>query len=363
MPMKMPGRAGQGHDGMSLAAALRGCLGDGVVLIDPAAGVATFTPQAAQLFGLPNQSSLEYSSEALPTPLRELAAEALKTPSPLAYRHFQVSMPAGRTLALEVNAFRVGRDGHNSSVLLLVANLDSIRQCEERLQRLDRLANLGTLAATMAHEVKNALVAGRTFVDLLLEKNPEAELTEVVRRELARIDAIIARLLKFAAPTRASFSPVRLHDLLDHALRLLQPQLENRDITLDRQLNAGSDVVTGDEGELLQAIMNLLLNGLEAMAPEGKLTVRTEAVKASDAGSSAPGRIRITIADTGVGISSENLPHLFDPFFTTKPSGTGLGLAVTKRIIQEHHGELTVESRPGQGTSFSIVLPGAVAPR
>jgi signal transduction histidine kinase len=349
--MNTPGSSGKGQEGMSLATALRGCLGAGVAFYDPAAQVVTMAPEAAQLLGFAVQASREPDWETLPVSLRQVAAEAAKTGRSLANRIVEIKTAAGRSRVLEITAIPVGHNG-KVGVVLLLSNLEDLLHCEERLQRLDRLANLGTLAASMAHEIRNALVAGRTFVDLLLEKNPQAELTDVVRRELTRIDAIVARLLKFAAPARPALSEVRVTELLEHALRLLQPQLDNRDISLDRQLNTGADQVTGDEGELLQAFMNLLLNALEAMAPEGKLTVKTEPESKS-------GTIRITITDTGIGISPEHLPHLFDPFFTTKPSGTGLGLAVTKRIIEEHHGALTVESRPGQGTAFTIVLPVA----
>jgi two-component system nitrogen regulation sensor histidine kinase GlnL len=334
-------------------------LSGGAVFIDPDSKSATLSPDACLLLGLSPQSP-QQSWEKLPASLVEVANLALKS-GPLPHRTIQFAAADATHRGLEVSAFPVGRDGNTSGVILLLADSTALRECEERLQRLDRLANLGTLAASMAHEIKNALVAGRTFVDLLLEKNPKAELTDVVRRELARIDAIVARLLKFARPARPNFADVHVHDSLEHALRLLQPQLENRGIGLDRRMNAASDLVTADEGELLQAFMNLLLNALEALAPEGKLSVITENVQDSqNTGTQPSSEIRITIADDGIGIPGEHLDRLFEPFFTTKSSGTGLGLAVTKRIIQEHRGVLTVESQPGKGTSFFIALPLAM---
>ena len=326
------------------------------MFLDPNSRSVTVTPDACLLLGLSTQSP-QQSWEKIPASLVEVANLALKS-GPLAHCRIEVAGANAAQRGIEVSAFPVGQDGSASGVVLLLADLTTLQECEERLQRLDRLANLGTLAASMAHEIKNALVAGRTFVDLLLEKNPKAELTDVVRRELTRIDAIVARLLKFARPTRPTFTDVHVHDSLEHALRLLQPQLENRSIGLDRRLDAATDLVTADEGELLQAFMNLLLNALEALAPDGKLSVITENVQDSpNAATHQASEIRITIADDGIGIPGEHLDHLFEPFFTTKSSGTGLGLAVTKRIIQEHRGELTVESQPGKGTSFFIVLP------
>jgi signal transduction histidine kinase len=336
---------------MPLASALRGCLGTGVVFVEPGAHAVTFTAAAVRLLRLPAASAPHQAWELLPAPLQQLATDTLKAGVPFEHQTFEWPAAPAPPLALDVNAYPVGREGGSTGVVLVVADRQALRQCEERLQRLDRLANLGTLAASMAHEIKNALVAGKTFIDLLLEKNPAAELTDVVRRELARIDAIVARLLKFGGPTRVQFTDLRAHDLLDHTLRLLQPQLDNRGITLNRELAAESDLVYGDEGELLQALMNLLLNAVEAMPRDGTLTVRTGNTNSPTAA------LRITISDTGVGIAPANLPHLFDPFFTTKPSGTGLGLAVTRGIIEEHHGNLTVESAVGKGAAFVLTLP------
>jgi signal transduction histidine kinase len=224
-------------------------------------------------------------------------------------------------------------------------------QLEERLAQLDRLASMGTLAAVMAHEIKNALVAGKTFIDLLLEKNQDSELVDVVRREMGRIDAIVSRMLRFGGPARSGFSEVRLHEILDHSLRLAQPILEDKSITLTRSFEAARDLTQGDAYQLQQAFVNLVLNALEATGPHGTLSVATEVIAA------VPARLRVTIKDSGVGIPAEHMARLFEPFFTTKPNGTGLGLAITRRIILEHGGDITAESQPGNGTTFCVLLP------
>ena len=236
------------------------------------------------------------------------------------------------------------------------------RQLEERLEQLDRLANMGTLAATMAHEIKNALVAVKTFVDLLLEKHQDAELAEVVRREIGRIDAIVGRMLKFAGPARPVFSDVRLHEVLNHSLRLVQAPLEGKTITVHRSFDAAPDLVRGDDCQLQQAFVNLFLNALEAMGPNGTLAVATRITSSDGAPDKAgpPGggtRLQVTVRDDGAGIRPEDLARLFEPFFTTKANGTGLGLPITRRIIVEHQGTITVESQPGRGTAFHVLLP------
>jgi signal transduction histidine kinase len=226
----------------------------------------------------------------------------------------------------------------------------------EKMQRLDRLANLGMLSAGMAHEIKNGMVAIKTFVDLLLEKNQDAELGEVVRHELQRINAIVSQMLRMAAPSPANFKTVRVHELLDHSLRLLQPQISGKLITVKKNYRAESDAVRGDDAQLQQTFMNLLLNALEAMGPNGTLSISTEI-----AGGESGGRfVKIKIQDTGVGIAPENLAKLFEPFFTTKKNGTGLGLAICQRIAVEHRGAIEVQSETGKGSTFGILLPAVV---
>lgn len=221
------------------------------------------------------------------------------------------------------------------------------------MQRLDRLANLGMLSAGMAHEIKNGMVAIQTFVDLLLEKNLDAELGEVVRHELKRINTIATQMLRLAAPNPAAFQTVHVHEVLDYSLRLLHPQISVKLIALVRHYHAGTDTVQGDDAQLQQVFMNLLLNAVEAMGPNGTLTVTTEIAD----GENGAQVLQIQIEDTGVGIKPENVAHLFVPFFTTKRNGTGLGLVISHRIVLEHRGTIQVRSEPGKGSGFSLSLP------
>ncbi len=229
------------------------------------------------------------------------------------------------------------------------ATLDSA----EKIQRLDRLANLGMLSAGMAHEIKNGMVAIKTFVDLLLEKNQDAELGEVVRHELQRINAIVTQMLRMASPSAAHFKTVRVHEVLDYSLRLLQPQTSGKLVTLKKYYRAETDAVQGDDAQLQQVFMNLLLNAVEAMGTNGELTVSTETVPGENGGRT----LKIQIQDTGAGLTPENLARLFEPFFTTKKNGTGLGLAISQRIILEHRGAIRAQNTDGKGSLFTLSLP------
>jgi signal transduction histidine kinase len=242
-------------------------------------------------------------------------------------------------------------------------DVSSVSHFEDHLERLNRLAGLGTLAACMAHEIKNALVAGKTFIDLLLENNQDAELAGVVRRELGRIDAMVTRMLKFSRPAEFTSRRIHLHEILDHSLKLVEPLMDAKPVSHSRSFAAPADLVDGDEHELQQAFVNLLLNAVDALAPNGKIVVSTNLVghepTATGSLQPAPRAVQVIIQDTGVGIAPENMKRLFEPFFTTKPSGTGLGLAITRRILQQHHGEINAKSQLGEGTTFTILLPAA----
>ncbi|HEV2319194.1 MAG TPA: ATP-binding protein [Verrucomicrobiae bacterium] len=224
---------------------------------------------------------------------------------------------------------------------------------DENLRRLDRLANLGSLSAGIAHEIKNALVPIRTFIELMLKESDDRELAVTVDRELKRIDSMVSQMLRFAAPKPATFAPVRVQEVLDISLRLLQHQIDEKLISVSRDYQAGPGIVEGDEAQLQQVIMNLVLNALEAMALNGVLTVSTTTSR-DDAGASW---LRIHVKDTGVGIRTENLERIFEPFFTTKRNGTGLGLAISQRVVLEHRGRIEAHSEPGQGATFIIWLP------
>jgi two-component system, NtrC family, sensor kinase len=220
---------------------------------------------------------------------------------------------------------------------------------EQNMRRLDRLASLGLLSAGMAHEIKNGLTAIQTFIELLLQKGEDKELAEVVGRELKRIDSLASQMLRFAAPGKNEFASVRVHDLLDLSLRLVEHQISGKLISLQRDYKAAPDTVRGDEFQLQQAFMNLLFNAIEAMGMSGELSVSTEITDGKE--------LKIQIRDTGVGITPENLGRLFEPFFTTKKNGTGLGLAISQRIVIEHGGNISAKSEIKNGSTFTISLP------
>jgi signal transduction histidine kinase len=351
--MNEPGDTALRKSGLGFENALGACLLSGIVLYDSKSGTATVSPEARQILGLSSELPSEIPLKNLPAAVGELAREALAGGNAVSARQVTVTTKRG-TDSVHVSAVPLKSSSANSAVVLTVHAFSTTTPFIQQIRQLDRLANTGTLAAGMAHEIKNALVAGRTFLDLLLEKNTDAELVQIVRRETGRIDAIVSRMLRFAAPNTTSMISVHLHEVLEHALRLVQPQIAAKAIHLERSFGANPDLTRGDEYELQQAFVNLLLNALEAMSDHGQLRISTSIVSTTN--EAAPSLVTM-VQDSGAGILPEHMQRLFEPFFTTKSSGTGLGLPITRKIIEEHGGVIEVASRAGQGTTFTVRLP------
>ena len=353
-----------GQPESDLVVALRDCFVIAVILLDPDKQSVTLRGRAAHVLGLelPGQTGCPLAT--LPAPVREVVREVLSSGQGLDSRQIELAGPGGQARKIRLSAFWMEPGTKKAPLALIVNDLAPAVELEHKLRQLERLANVGTLSASMAHEIRNALVAVRTFTDLLLEKNREAELAVLARREIERIDAIVGRMLKFSGPVRSTASAISLHETLEHSLRLVQQRLEAKSITINRLFQAAPAVVLGEDIQLQQAFLNLFLNALDAMEPNGTLTVTTRTIALSAVPAAwrrGPGspQIGVTIRDTGAGIPAENLARLFEPFFTTKPDGTGLGLSIARRIIHEHQGEISVQSQPGKGTIFEIVLPAA----
>lgn len=329
----------------------------GMVVIDAQRRILHITEQAALVLGMRKPDSFK----ALPADLRRLATNVLASGKSISNRQVRLAVPGTAPVTLVVSAFVLGSAKNSSNVALVITQSTSANLMEQSCRQLDRLANLGILSAGLAHEIKNSLVSSKTFIDLLLEQHHDPEMVGLVRRELGRVDSILTQMLQFSGPARNQFGTVHLHEVLDHSLRLVQHQLDQKGIKLTRAYGARPDLLSADNCQLEQAFVNLFLNAVEATGPHGALTVTTDLAPAKKkaARADAAPQFRITIEDTGSGVAPQDLDRLFTPFFTTKPHGTGLGLPITRRIIEEHSGAITVQSALNKGACFQIVLPGS----
>jgi two-component system, NtrC family, nitrogen regulation sensor histidine kinase GlnL len=354
-------------ESFNLAPALRDCLSPGVLVVNHREQILSCTPEAERLLALAPGQTHGAALSLLPLALQTYVRPILTRQLTVFAGELTVNFGSQPSRTFYLNAVPVSIGSENLAVVLTLTDLTGLTRLQQSLERLDRLATAGTLAAGMAHEVKNALVAVKTFVDLLLEQNKDSELATLVGREMDRVNAIIRQLLKFGGSRQPVRAPVRMHDVLEHSLRMVHHQLRDKLISLNRAFKSPLDTVHGDNHQLEQVFVNLFLNAVDATGPNGSLTVQTELIEGgvadgTDTGLSRQPHVRITVADTGVGITPEHLAQLFQPFFTTKSHGTGLGLPITRRIVEEHQGLITVASQPNHGTTISIILPAGPQP-
>jgi len=229
---------------------------------------------------------------------------------------------------------------------------------EQLLALSRRVAALGRLTAGVAHEVKNPLNAMTIHLELVRQKlrdgaGPEAiqPHVDVIGTEIARLDQVIQGFLKFARPEDLHFAPVEVDALVGEVLNMVRPEADAARVELRHAADPSLPPVEADAGMLRQALFNLAVNAVQAMPAGGRLDVRSTLAR--------DGRVEVRVADTGVGIPPERLARIFDLYYTTKPTGSGIGLSMAYRAVQLHQGEMTVESVPGTGTTFTIVLPAS----
>jgi signal transduction histidine kinase len=232
-----------------------------------------------------------------------------------------------------------------------------LRESQEQLVRADRLASLGQLSASIAHEINNPLAGVLTYTKLLakkissgtFEKGTALDYLAKMESEVGRCSRIIRNLLDFSRQSAPTLKLVDVNQVIEQVLAMVGHQAQLQNVEIVRELNPSLPKVMADSDKLQQVFTNLTLNAIQAMSAGGKLTLRT---------SVADGQVEIDVQDTGTGISKENLSRLFTPFFTTKEkgSGVGLGLAVVRGIIERHKGEIKVQSEVGKGTTFSVYL-------
>jgi signal transduction histidine kinase len=229
----------------------------------------------------------------------------------------------------------------------------------EQLARSERLAAIGELAATVAHEVNNPLDGMQNCSRIARRHSDDPaqvrRMLDLIDSGLYRVEMIVRRLLSFARDEAMNLAPVSLADVIDDAVVFVQPKLEKHQVTFERALGDAPVFAMGDRTQLAQVTINLLLNAVDSTAPGGRIVV--SAAPAADASD----EVVLAVADDGEGIDAEHLPRIFEPFFSTKGpgAGTGLGLAVVKKVVEAHDGRVAVTSRAGQGTRFEIRLPTA----
>lgn len=266
----------------------------------------------------------------------------------------------GHRLVLNIAIAPLQDSQEQTGALVVLEDVTSRVRLEEQLQQREKLSSIGLLAAGVAHEVNTPLTGVSSYTQMLLgmlsENDPKHALLLKVRRQAERATNIVNNLLNFSRTGDATeFSELDISRVLDDTLQLLEPQLRGNQIEIVRGYDPESPPVIGNSGKLQQVFTNLLLNARDALPSGGSIRIST--IPSDD------DSLTIEVSDSGTGIAPENVAKIYDPFYTTKGvgRGTGLGLAVSYGIVQEHSGHISVESTPGHGTIFRITLPAVKA--
>jgi len=234
---------------------------------------------------------------------------------------------------------------------------EDLVRAKVQMQRADRLAALGTLTAGLAHEIRNPLVAIKTFTQLLPTRFDDSEFRnhflQVTAGEVDRIASLVTELLDFARPSQPKLNSEDLNQVVEKMAMLVDTESHKKNIKILKDLYASLPSVTLDKEQIKQVLLNILLNAVDATPENGTISVSTRPVTRNG----YLDCVQVVISDTGKGIPEEDLEKVFTPFYTTKHTGSGLGLSISHQIVQEHQGNIEVESKQNQGTTFRIILP------
>ena len=331
----------------------------GVLTVGPDGSVTTVNPAAERLLGVS-----EY--EIVPRPISAVfrddgglskdVEKVLAGRLPLTLREITMVTRAGRTVHVQASTSRMRAvGGRILGAVVTLEDVSEIKALTEQLIRADRLAAMGELTAGVAHEVRNPLGVIRASVQLLEDAQCDRarihEAAEVIKQEIDRLDKVIKALLDFGRPSKPTFVPVDVEDVLRDVVLFTNRFAKQAEVHIEEDLVGGLPGVEADPDQLKQVFLNLVTNAVQVMGEEGgTITIHTRL---------NGDFVEVTVGDTGPGIAPENISRVFDPFFSTRSDGTGLGLTMVHRIIDDHDGHIEVESGPS-GTVFRVSLPAAM---
>jgi two-component system sensor histidine kinase HydH len=333
-------------------------MANGLLSVDPSGRVVSYNRTALELLGLPE-------AEVRGTELRGIIdfeasgiQRTLDRCEAVLDREISHRSPTGEWIPLALSVTPIaGEDRCCRSAVIVLRDLRQIKRLEEEVRRAEKLAAVGELAAGVAHEIRNPLSSIRGLAQFLRQalagRPKEREYAEIMVKEVDRINRVVADLLTIARPQEPELAPAGLEELLDHTVRLVQADAARRGANIQKVVARGLPEVIMDEGQITQALLNLMLNALQAVEQGGTIEVGAT-VETPDS------RVHLWVEDGGPGIPGEQMGKIFEPFFTTRAEGTGLGLAIVQKIVANHRGEIRVESPPqgkSRGSRFNLYLP------
>ncbi|EGI6810441.1 two-component system sensor histidine kinase AtoS [Escherichia coli] len=327
---------------------------DGVIAINRSGDVITMNPAAEAITGYKRHELVGQSYATLfdNTPFCSPVLDTLEHGTE--HMALEVSFPGrARTIELSVTTSQIhNAHGELIGALVIFSDLTARKETQRRMAQAERLATLGELMAGVAHEVRNPLTAIRGYVQILRQQMADPvhqEYLSVVLKEIDSINKVIQQLLDFSRPRHNKWQQVYINALIEETLVLVQTSGIQARINFNSELDTALGPITGDRELLKQVLLNILINAVQAIGARGEIHIHTW--------QETPSQQAISIEDNGCGIDPTLQKKIFDPFFTTKASGTGLGLALSQRIINAHQGDIRVTSMPGCGAKFTLILP------
>ncbi|WP_173049265.1 nitrogen regulation protein NR(II) [Nitrospira sp. KM1] len=296
--------------------------------------------------------------------IREALHGALRNHQHMSQRDVPYEGPNGRLHTIRVSTVElVGDDRQPAGILLQAQDVTEWLGLEQRVRVAEKLAAIHTLSAGVAHELRNPLSAMDLNLHLLEQELREpapvasrtAHYLEVLNAECRRLSAILDNFMRFARPSSVDTREVDVQQVIEHIVALMQLEAQEHKIRLDYTIEKDLPPVLGDETQIGQVLVNVVVNAFHAMADGGRCHLAATTCPAD-----GKRWVDISVRDTGMGIPEEAMPRLFDPFYTTKQGGSGLGLAIAYRIMQDHGGLISVSSAPGSGTSVGLRFPALV---
>ena len=346
-------------------------VGDGVIVLDNKGTITLMNPAAEEITGVSRRQAQESAFSAIfagEDALREMVEKTSATGMTISdYENLAMKKGLHVIPVSATTSPLLMSDGERIGTILVLRDLTNIRELEEAVRKADRLSTLGTLAAGLAHEIKNPLGGIKGAAQLLERELPDgSELVEYIKvmlKEVGRVNKIVEELLNLTTPRKLKLDKINLNQILGEIV-LLQKRAEHLNkISFLQSFDVSIPPFLADEALLTQLFLNLIKNAVEAVIEyKGSGTIKIITRVVSDYSLTKKGErpsrfVAIDVSDNGPGMDKDRIDHIFTPFFTTKSKGTGLGLAICQKIVSEHRGMIKVDSEAGKGTTFTAMLP------
>ena len=330
-----------------------------VIAVNMKKEITSINRRTEELFRLKRRHALgQKAADVFGEEIVQLVDLAIDQDDLIDYKEIRKGRKDGSQLTLGItSSWLRDHQGNRIGLIFIVRDLTEGKRTEELIRRMDRLTSIGQLSAGIAHEIRNPLASISLNVQMLAKKLPlglaAKNMVSDTLEGIDRIKSLVKGMLNFARPSTPALKRDSIARVLRNSISLLDSQLRKKRIEVILDLAEDLPEVVFDEHQIQQVLVNLLLNGLEAMSAGGSIKIKSTIGKDQK----KRRQLALHIMDTGGGIPPFNLSKIFDPFFTTKPEGTGLGLSIVHKILEQHHAAIDVVSEENRGTTFILSFP------